>query len=207
VRGGIEIGSDYMAYTLQRIDAQHQHRITRTLFPTAAFNGFYASAKIILGFQYHRLKQLLGWEIDPTPGSNDARYRQLLLMLEAQRVAKTQAGLAATGDPGTAVDKAQDNTASLFPWAAKIPSPPSSVEMPIAQHVFKASLAQGRLPKNMEPPRGSFVVQGLIQLKGSRSILTLDVKAFYDPKASQFVVVNATHRSIKQRKQSPKGGN
>ncbi|THZ89215.1 hypothetical protein D6C84_00267, partial [Aureobasidium pullulans] len=209
-RAGIEVGDDFVAYSLQRIDAQQQHRITRTLWPTAAFNGLYNSTKVLAGFQYHRLKQLLGWEIDTKPGSQDAKYQQLLQLLEAQQAqqqaaqAKTQAG---AGAPESAnVDKEQSSASSLFPWA-KVPQPPSSIEMPIAQHIFHATLAQGKMPKKMEPPRGSFVVQGLIQLKGSRSILTLDVQAFYDPKASHFSVVNATPRTIKQRKQSPKGGN
>ncbi|KAI5205643.1 hypothetical protein AUEXF2481DRAFT_1851 [Aureobasidium subglaciale EXF-2481] len=207
-RAGIEFGDDFVAYALQRIDAQQQHRITRTLWPSAAFNGIYNSTKVLAGIQYHRLKQLMGWEVDSTPGSHDAKYQHLLQLLQAQQAqqaqqaeqAKTQAGA-----PDANADKSS-SASSLFPWAAKVPQPTSSIEMPIAQHIFHATLAQGKIPKKMEPPRGSFVVQGLIQLKGSRSILTLDVQAFYDPKASHFVVVNATPRTIKQRKQSPKGG-
>ncbi|KAH0272482.1 hypothetical protein KCU91_g6663, partial [Aureobasidium melanogenum] len=206
-RAGIEVGSDYIAYALQRIDAQQQHRITRTLWPTAAANGLYNSTKVLLGFQYHRLKQLLGWEVDSTPGSQDAKYQQLLQLLQAQQAQQAEQAKTQTGAGTPEADKSQTSASSLLPWAAKVPQPPSSIEMPIAQHIFHATLAQGKMPKKMEPPRGSFVVQGLIQLKGSRSILTLDVQAFYDPKASHFLVVNATPRTIKQRKQSPKGGN
>ncbi|KAH0385723.1 hypothetical protein E4T51_04949 [Aureobasidium sp. EXF-12344] len=206
-RAGIEVGSDYVAYALQRIDAQQQHRITRTLWPTAAANGLYNSTKVLLGFQYHRLKQLLGWEVDSTPGSQDAKYQQLLQLLQAQQAQQAEQAKTQTGAGTPEADKSQTSASSLLPWAAKVPQPPSSIEMPIAQHIFHATLAQGKMPKKMEPPRGSFVVQGLIQLKGSRSILTLDVQAFYDPKASHFLVVNATPRTIKQRKQSPKGGN
>lgn len=206
-RAGIEVGSDYIAYALQRIDAQQQHRILRTLWPTAAANGLYNSTKVLLGFQYHRLKQLLGWEVDSTPGSQDAKYQQLLQLLQAQQAQQAEQAKTQTGAGTPEADKTQSSASSLLPWAAKVPQPTSSIEMPIAQHIFHATLAQGKMPKKMEPPRGSFVVQGLIQLKGSRSILTLDVQAFYDPKASHFLVVNATPRTIKQRKQSPKGGN
>lgn len=205
-RAGIEIGSDYVSYGVQRIDAQEQHRITRTLWPTAAFNGIYNSGKVLLGFQYHRLKQLLGWEVDSTPGSQDAKYTQLLQLLQAQQAQQAEQAKSQTGAGSPEADKSQASASSLLPWAVKVPQPPSSIEMPIAQHIFHATLAQGKMPKKMEPPRGSFVVQGLIQLKGSRSILTLDVQAFYDPKASHFSVVNATPRTIKQRRQSPKGG-
>ncbi|KAG9556266.1 hypothetical protein KCV04_g18941, partial [Aureobasidium melanogenum] len=183
-RAGIEVGSDYIAYALQRIDAQQQHRITRTLWPTAAANGLYNSTKVLLGFQYHRLKQLLGWEVDSTPGSQDAKYQQLLQLLQAQQAQQAEQAKTQTGAGTPEADKSQTSASSLLPWAAKVPQPPSSIEMPIAQHIFHATLAQGKMPKKMEPPRGSFVVQGLIQLKGSRSILTLDVQAFYDPKAS-----------------------
>lgn len=205
-RAGIEIGDDFVAYSLQRIDAQQQHRITRTLWPTAALNGLYNGGKVLLGFQYHRLKQLLGWEVDSTPGSQDAKYTQLLQLLQAQQAQQAEQAKTQSGAGTPEADKSQASASSLFPWAVKVPQPPSSIEMPIAQHIFHATLAQGKMPKKMEPPRGSFVVQGLIQLKGSRSILTLDVQAFYDPKASHFLVVNATPRTIKQRKQSPKGG-
>ncbi|KAI4730786.1 hypothetical protein E4T49_01138 [Aureobasidium sp. EXF-10728] len=206
-RAGIEVGSDYVAYALQRIDAQEQHRIVRTLWPTAAANGLYNSTKVLLGFQYHRLRQLLGWEVDSTPGSQDAKYTQLLQILQAQQAQQAEQTKSQAGSGTPEADNAQSSASSILPWAAKVPQPPSSIEMPIAKHIFHATLAQGKMPKKMEPPRGSFVVQGLIQLKGSRSILTLDVQAFYDPKASHFLVVNATPRTIKQRKQSPKGGN
>ena len=205
-RAGIEIGDDYVSYGIQRIDAKQQHRINRTLWPTAAFNGAYNSGKVLLGFQYHRLKQLLGWEVDSTPGSQDAKYTQLLQLLQAQQAQQAEQAKTQTGAGTPEADKSQASASSLLPWAVKVPQAPSSIEMPIAQHIFLATLAQGKMPKKMEPPRGSFVVQGLIQLKGSRSILTLDVQAFYDPKASHFSVVNATPRTIKQRRQSPKGG-
>ena len=57
-----------------------------------------------------------------------------------------------------------------------------------------------------EVPRGMFIVQGLVQLKGPRAGLTLDVRAFYDPQTNRYVSVDVSPRWIRAWKQSPKGG-
>ena len=79
-------------------------------------------------------------------------------------------------------------------------------DIQIAKTVFVHSLMKNWNPKKMEPPRGSFVVQGLVEIKGSKGKIMFDVQSCYDPKESKFVSVNAGMRSTKLWNQSPKGG-
>jgi hypothetical protein len=84
------------------------------LWPTAAFNGLYNSGKVLLGFQYHRLKQLLGWEVDTTPGSQDAKYTQLLQLLQAQQAQQAEQAKSQPSGAGTPeADKSQTFAATV----------------------------------------------------------------------------------------------
>ena len=218
-RSGIEIGDDFIALSTQRLSPEQQHRVNRALWPSAAFNGLYASSKVLFAFQYRRLKQALGLESTPEPGSAEAQMQHMLQRLQAQQQQKqgklvsgkaqpdASAGTPAPASSSSAAP-ATDSTAakSPFPWMAKPPSLMSSIEMPLAFHVFNSTLAKGWLPKKQEPPRGTFIVQGLIQVKGSRAVLTFDVNAYYSPRDNKFVVVNASPRLLKKWSQSPRGG-
>ncbi|RMY23232.1 hypothetical protein D0866_05845, partial [Hortaea werneckii] len=57
-----------------------------------------------------------------------------------------------------------------------------------------------------EPPRGSFVVQGLVEVRGSRGRILFDVQSCYDPRQNKYVVVNAAVRGFKRWNQAPRGG-
>lgn len=214
-RSGIEVGDDFIALSTQRLSPEEQHRVSRAIWPVAAANSLYAGTKVLFAFQYRRLKAALGLETTPEPGSPEARMQHMLQMMQAQQQKQEQGKFVPgkTPDAGAASASAAPATSSSdapstwpFSWIAKPPMPPSSVEMPLAFHVFNHTLAKGWLPKNNEPPRGTFVVQGLIQVRGSRAVITFDVNAHYSTKESRFIVVNATPRSLKKWHQSPRGG-
>ncbi|KAK3636445.1 hypothetical protein LTR56_014232 [Elasticomyces elasticus] len=89
----------------------------------------------------------------------------------------------------------------------QIPTPPIPEAIPIALHVATATLSKSWLPqKPLEPPRGSFVVQGLVEVKGERGRVMFDVQSAYDPKENKFVAVQASVRGVKRWRQSPRGG-
>jgi hypothetical protein len=79
-------------------------------------------------------------------------------------------------------------------------------DIQIAKYVFFGALKKQWNPKKLEPPRGTFVVQGLVEIKGSKGRVMFDVQSCYDPKEAKYVVVNAGIRSIKPWNQKPKGG-
>lgn len=84
--------------------------------------------------------------------------------------------------------------------------PPVSHDLPIALHVFRHSLAKAWNPKKPELPRGTVLIQGLVEVKGARGRILFDVESAYDPRQGKFMQVNAGVRGVKKWKQSPRGG-
>lgn len=81
-----------------------------------------------------------------------------------------------------------------------------NLDIPIAMHVFQSTLSKSWNPKKMEPPRGTFVVQGLVEVRGQRGRMLFDVSSAYDPRQGKFVHVNAAVRGFKRWSQPPRGG-
>ena len=104
------------------------------------------------------------------------------------------------------------SSSSGLPWNISVPLPTPSItttattDLPIALHVFSATLSKNWNPKKSEPPRGTFVVQGLVEVRGARGRMLFDVQSSYDPKAGKYVQVNAGVRNFKRWNQAPRGG-
>ena len=229
VRSGIEIGDDFIAWSPQKLSPENHFRLTRALWPKATFDGVYNTAMIFTGIQYRRLKQALGWE-EANPASVEERFKVALEQMEAKKAGKGRGGSPVGGNPqpspegtpgslvsvSSAANEAQSSPRasedrSALPWMLSMPLPASEdlvnpADIQIAKTVFVHSLMKNWNPKKMEPPRGSFVVQGLVEIKGSKGKIMFDVQSCYDPKESKFVSVNAGMRSTKLWNQSPKGG-
>jgi hypothetical protein len=91
--------------------------------------------------------------------------------------------------------------------ASPNPDAQPNLDLPIAMNVFSRTLSKRwHPPKETEPPRGTFVVQGLVEIKGQRGRMLFDVTSCYDPKLNKYVVVNASVRGFKRWNQSPRGG-
>ncbi|KAI6810342.1 hypothetical protein KC340_g17824 [Hortaea werneckii] len=112
-------------------------------------------------------------------------------------------------DPST--PKLPYNFPTLPLPSTSLTNPTASTDLPIAMHVFSASLNKSWNPpanssQKAEPPRGSFVVQGLVEVRGSRGRILFDVQSCYDPRQNKYVVVNAAVRGFKRWNQAPRGG-
>ncbi|TKA28213.1 hypothetical protein B0A50_04185 [Salinomyces thailandicus] len=116
--------------------------------------------------------------------------------------------------PPTATSTPTPTSSPDLPWHLPTPPmPPASLttaaartDLPIAMQVFSHTLTSRWKPSNAEPPRGTFVVQGLVEVRGQRGRMLFDVRSCYDPKAGKYVVVNAAVRGWKRWNQSPRGG-
>lgn len=176
--------------------------------------------------------EALGIERKPEPGSREAKYQHMLQMIAAHQgkqagISKAQtdpgagAGAVASSESGgmkssSAQSSPNDSAPAQstevpdgrrLPWTVKAPLPSAAgLDMPIAMHVFGSAFARSWMPEKMEPPRGTFVVSGLVEVKGQRARVLFDIQAFYDPKANRYVVVNASVRNMKRWRQSPRGG-
>lgn len=225
VRSGLEIGDDFIAWSPQRVSPENHYRLTRALWPKATFDGLWATAKLFTGIQYRKVKQALGWE-EVNPFSPEERLKLALEQMEKHKAGGSsvseKAQTSPDGSPGSLVSASSAaNEAQSSPKASedRIPLPwhiplklPSSTDLVsatdfhLAKHVFTAELMKQWNPKKLEPPRGSFVVQGLVEIKGSKGKMMFDVQSCYDPKEAKYVVVNAGVRSVKKWNQRPKGG-
>lgn len=224
-RAGIEIGDGFIAWSHQRITPADQWRLTRALWPKAAFDSLWATTKVLAGINYRRVKQALGWE-EADPFSPEERYRHALEIMQKQQQTREgkqvgKAQLEPDGNSGAVVggssSAASQNSRSSsgdgkrLPWQLQVPLPSTSggsntTDFPIAMHVFRSTLSKQWDPKKMEPPRGSFVVQGLVEVRGSNGRVLFDVQSCYDPKEAKFLVVNAGVRNFMRWKQAPRGG-
>ncbi|KAK3054327.1 hypothetical protein LTR09_004595 [Extremus antarcticus] len=151
-------------------------------------------------------------------------------------VARTQDPSTSPAPPTTTPPRPSSSSASSDPrksgWGLPLPNLPlpttptsttdaSASNLPIALHVFQSTLSKtwasnpnskaarsnsGGGVAPFDPPRGSFVVQGLVEVRGQRGRMLFDVQSAYDPAAGKFVQVNAGVRGYKRWSQGPKGG-
>ncbi|KAK5149661.1 hypothetical protein LTR04_006990 [Oleoguttula sp. CCFEE 6159] len=224
-RSGLEIGEDYMAWVTKPVSQEQVFRVNRALWPTAAFNSVYASSRVLFKMHFQRVKEMLGFSTKPDLSSPQGQLQQHLQILHQQQQ-KQQATSKTQTEPGgapgartstettsqpdvkTPGSKAAPTAADAKPsiGVPRIPMPFGGADVPIAFHVFASTLARNWMPKNMEAPRGSIIVQGLVEVHGSRARCTMDVKAAYDPKTDKYVIVTAGVRRLKRHSQAPRGG-
>lgn len=228
-RSGIEIGDGFIAWSQQKVSQENQNRLIRALWPQAAAEGSWATAKVLAGIQYRRVREMLGLEANPGGADSPAeRIRTTIeAMKKAQEIQESQqkgrgAGkspLSADGSTSLASSSQQQTTPTptpeqqkRLPYTFHVPLPTSSsinnTDIPIAMHVFSATLSKNWHAKNktLEPPRGTFIVQGLVEVRGARGRVLFDVSSFYDPRLGKYVSVNASVRSVKGWRQGPRGG-
>ena len=223
-RSGLAFGDGYIAWARERIDGDTQFRLSRALWPKAAFESLWASTKVLAGINYRRAKQALGLE-EADPFSPEERYRHAMDMMEKQSQARERkevgkAQLEPEGNSSAVVGTSSSSSpqasgtpsdlSKILPWQLQVPLPntssTASTDAPIFVLVFRAALSKQWNPKAVEPPRGTFVVQGLVEVRGSRGRVLLDVKSFYDPAQGKYVKVDANVRNFKRWNQAPRGG-
>lgn len=222
-RSGIEISDTYIAWSQQRMSPENHFRMVRALWPKAAFDSLYATGRVLAGINYRRMKQALGWE-GKDPFSPEERMRLAIETHnkrhhpnESSRKQVGQGQLEPNASPDAVsgsgvIDPAKSTSGEekkLRSWMVDVPMPSgdqNSLDVPIAMIVMQNTLRKQWNPKNMEPPRGTFVVHGLVEVRGQRGRMKFDVRSCYDPKAGKFTSVNANVRSFKLVKQAPRGG-
>ena len=87
------------------------------------------------------------------------------------------------------------------------PLPQPGEDYANASRAFKKTLAKSRRNQSIsvEPPRGTILVSGLVELEGPDGVCLVDTKAAYEPKSSQWVVISIALRRMQEHKQAPKG--
>nr|OQO17793.1 hypothetical protein B0A51_15679 [Rachicladosporium sp. CCFEE 5018] len=223
-RSGLELGEDFIAWSQQKITADEWWRTKRALWPKAAFDGAYATATLVVGIQWRKAKQAMGWE-GRDPFSPEERYKHAVEMMQKHTHAKAGKRLGAQTDPTSSssiaappapstpdakLEPAAATTTTSLPYLPPLPLPAkrdlNATSLPIALSAFSQNLSAAWLPAKAEPPRGAIVVSGLVEVRGSTGKIVFDVQSFYDLGKSEFVRVQATPRVVKRHRQGPRGG-
>ena len=158
-RSGIEIGDDFIAWSQQKVSPENQWRLTRALWPKAAFDSLWATTKVLAGINFRRVKEMVGWESSGDGMTPEARYRHAIEMMAKHQQAQERKAVGKTqtdpeGSPGAVVGassasspaQAPNADAKRLPWQINVPMPSSSgsnsTDLPIAMHVFQATLSK-----------------------------------------------------------------
>ncbi|KAF2151270.1 hypothetical protein K461DRAFT_295340 [Myriangium duriaei CBS 260.36] len=217
-RKGLEIGSNYIAIAEQVIPANHHDRVSRILWPSGIVNGLYDFWNTIVVLRWRQVKEALGMDMTPKPGSLEFKMDRMLRMIKAQEASKD--ARRTQTDPSSGSSPDVDATSSTTEaeqvdvkpgsrwYLPGIPAyPGDSAEQTLATLSFAASMIQSRKTKgHPELPRGNFYVFGMLQAAGTQACITFDVLAYYDPKAAKFSYISARAKSVKLWQQSPRGG-
>jgi hypothetical protein len=95
----------------------------------------------------------------------------------------TPAGTARPPSATTTNKSNQDRKSSTDLFPAQSSSPPAALT---PWEAFKAILSQNLKRTPEQPPRGSVLVSGLVELEAPKGYTVIDVVAYWDPKTRQF---------------------
>ena len=175
----------------------------------------WASYSALWSLQMAKLKTFLN--IKPSLDTQERKTPPSLI--DFHRMAKTKE--TQQKDSGTGVEESLEAKASdaanskqsssateadarkVPPLLPSLPQPTS--ELGSALTAFKQTLAKTWKPAAAPAPRGTFMVSGLVEVRGPKGVCVLDVRAAYHPAESRWVTIGMAVRRAQLRKQSPKG--
>jgi hypothetical protein len=215
---GIEIKDDFIAWSVKPVSQKEYARLCRTMFPTAAIKASWASFRYQFDMQANKVREYFGLQpkIDPEAALIKAS------LMERSNTKKFGSGnkppevpqnpfskglppppiVPASGQNAEASDAESPGTS-----IPRLPSiVPRGESKPVTLALFLHNLRKNRGSTAIEPPRGSVVVTGLIEVIGTRGRTTLDVSAAFDPPSDEYVLWSWRPRRIQPKSQRPKGG-
>jgi hypothetical protein len=219
-RPGIEITDDLTVRRgTQPVDPVSHFRLTNALFPTVVANSLYADSKLKLTKQWVSWKNYLGWEatdkqsqlsriltppvLPSPPPANAPSPTSPTVSGSVTAPTPSNGTQQASSPPSTSPPQKSDTAAT--PYVLPLPGPKDiALDLSTFHKTFTKEI-RVELAK-IEPPRGSFLISGLIEVRGTRAKMTLDVVAAYDPKAGKYVMIRLHPRSVTDFRQVPKGG-
>lgn len=215
-RSGIEIGDDHITWTTRPVTQLNYHRLNRAIYPTAVFSSIYASTSYLFTQHTRQIKQYLG-----------------LSTAESTQHPRIHSGKARTAKSSTSSTDADADAAQRTATPSNVPPAPppqketsaapapgsnpkeKKVSLPefttaptqsAALHIFAHTLSRNWKPPPLEAPRGTIVVSGLVEVKGTKARMTMDVSGAYDPKQDKYVLLRGAVRRIQDMSQAPRGG-
>lgn len=220
---GIEITEEFVAWSIKTVSQKEYQRLTRTMFPIATAKASWASIRYQLDTQKNKVREYFGLEptFDPEVAFIKAHLKD---RSEGSDATQSGGGPAASRPaldsppkipdgtftpvmPGSSKAESQEDEGETKVGFPKLPSlVPRGESKPITFALFLSNLKKNRGPTAIEPPRGSLVITGLIEVIGTKGRTTLDVSAAFDPPTNEFVIWSWKPRRIQPKHQRPRGG-
>lgn len=177
-------------------------------------SSLWASCNAVWQLQSAKIKKVL--DIEPSSKqqkvAGPSERSQLVVTSNPNPQSSSSTGLesAKSKSPGALPSTASTSTEQNLdkPWLLRpLPTVPQpNTDLSEASSTFRRSLRKKWQHAQIPPPRGSFLVSGLVEVHGPKAICTLDVRAAYDPGQSQWAAIGISMRRVQRRKQRPNGG-
>ncbi|PSN69597.1 hypothetical protein BS50DRAFT_291557 [Corynespora cassiicola Philippines] len=224
-RPGIELTEDgTLRRSTRPVHEFHHHQLSNALWPAPAATAVYDDAKRRAWRLWRNFKIYVGWEKKHSisdfnqmlSGPGGAMFPYIPKPLDSPNT-KSPDPLSPSPTPPTDGGPQQRTTAPSDHSPRKDPSTTLSdatakltkisVPLPaVNSGILRQQYAILRQPYKPQPPRGTFLVTGLVEIIGQKARMTLDVSAAYDPRIGKFVTLDAKMRSLVNFRQEPKGG-
>jgi hypothetical protein len=217
----IEIADDYIAWSTMSVDSGTVFKIRSALWPSALAKSFWSFIKVMVTDDAKKVARIIGLPSGAPPPTIDqllARHQQIM-----KGGPPTKDGPPKAKQPQLLGDS--QNTMMPVPANTSVTSKPTLAEeesesklkkivLGVTSHyergltAFKMKLKQTWRPAPNYPPRGSIMVQGLVEIDSPRAWLVFDVKAAWDPKTKTYDSrsLHIALRRMQAKRQAPVGG-
>ncbi|KAH3945540.1 hypothetical protein HBI81_083440 [Parastagonospora nodorum] len=200
------------------VEDLHHQRLNKLLFPSVVSNALYADLKQKALLSWKSFKLSVGLEQNPkprptpVPGSIQDEVAKFVARGEKKPettgVSATPAASSPPAAPAVNSTDAADPASSLSSQQAKelglnLPDP-KNFTLDLTK--FQQEVKKSSKPYRQPPPRGSFLVMGLIDIYGEKARITLNVAAWYDPKQGRYVSIKTGIYNLVDHSQRPRGG-
>jgi hypothetical protein len=185
---------------MKTVTQKEYAQLYRTMVPTATLWASWASFKYHFGTQANRVRTYFGLEpkIDP-------EIEMLKAHLAGHPELKTQSTKQISASSSSSeASKIPDSAATTKGYFDDLV--PRGETNPVTRILFMRSMKKNQSKSSIEPPKGSVVVTGLIEIIGGHGRMTLDVSAAFDPKKGEYLMWNWKPRRVQAKSQRPKGG-
>jgi hypothetical protein len=193
------------------VEELHHRRLNKLLYPTDVSNALYQDVKRKANISWKSFRAYMGLAEKSEP---DTVQRMLQGVLADPRVPTSSAATttstsstAPSAPPGSDTQPAAEPPSSIGKAVKELnfalPDPKAlTLDLTRFQQDFRKSFK----PLAMQPPRGSLLVLGLIEVYGDRARMTLSVAAAYDMKQGKYLSLQAKVWNMAALRQIPRGG-
>lgn len=215
---GIELTEQLtLRKTTRLIDQMQHNRMQKVFMPTTAATSMYSDLKYKIRISWIRIRYRFRRYMEQRSSGKPSTVEGMIKRPPSPSAtpsppsqppgAPSVVAPPAPTDVGKQAQPASPSTPSnpaLEKLGLSLPHPSEIPKLNILH--FRNLLRKNRKILPLEPPRGTFLVLGLVEVIGNRGRATLDVFGIYDPNTARYITINAKVKNMVPYKQHPKGG-